>query len=182
MKTFKTFIIALAASSLFAFLCPSVLAASQSGYYTSKFHGSTRAFPSNIRPPGAKIFVFSPKYKAWAAYWPDGRLAGYGRASGGSNWCKEIGRVCRTPRGAFSIRSKGGYECYSSKYPLPRGGAHMPYCMFFHKGYAIHGAPPQYVPSNANVSHGCIRVTTDAARWLRDNFLSIGTRVYVTSY
>ena len=148
----------------------------------SRYHGDRRAFPNEMTPaPGRRVFLFSPKHLAWGAYEADGTLVGYGRASGGSDWCKALGRPCRTPAGVFSVKSKGEYECYSSKYPLPKGGAHMPYCMFFFGGYAIHGAPPGYVP-DYNASHGCIRITTNAARWLRDNFMQIGTRVQVTSY
>ena len=146
---------------------------------SGKFHGLKRAFPKRISPPGVRLFIFSPRRKAWAAYTADGRLVGYGRASGGANWCKDIGRSCRTPRGTFRIFSRGSPGCRSSRYPKPRGGAPMPYCMFFSKYYAIHGSP--HVP-NYNASHGCIRVKPHAAKWLRYNFITIGTRVVVTSY
>lgn len=147
----------------------------------SRFRGQRKAFPSSVDPTGKSFFIFSPRKLAWGAYAADGELMGYGRASGGSNWCKDVGRPCRTPKGEFSIRSKGVYDCRSGKYPKPKGGAHMPYCMFFLPNYAIHGAPPASVP-NRNASHGCIRVTTNAARWLRDYFIHIGTKVKVTSY
>ncbi len=55
----------------------------------------------------------------------------------------------------------------------------MPYCMFFTGNYAIHGSPRI---SNRNGSHGCIRVTTTAARWLSQHFLRHGTRVVVLPY
>ncbi|PIZ04250.1 MAG: L,D-transpeptidase [Gammaproteobacteria bacterium CG_4_10_14_0_8_um_filter_38_16] len=148
---------------------------------SATFHGSRRVFPEKIPPTGKRFFIFSPKDLGWGAYSADGILVGYGRASGGSDWCKQLGRQCHTPIGVFSIRSKGSYDCVSGKYPLPTGGAHMPYCMFFLNNYAIHGAPPEYVPSH-NASHGCIRITTRAAKWLRDHFIRIGTRVKVTSY
>lgn len=155
----------------------------QAGFYSdpSAFHGSKRAFPERIDPPGKRLFIFSPKLLAWGAYSPEGSLVGYGRASGGANWCKDTKRPCRTPAGNFAIRSEGEYDCESGKYPLPNGGAHMPYCMFFLPNYAIHGAPPEQVP-DYNASHGCIRVTTVAAKWLRDHFIEIGTKVKVTSY
>ncbi|MCB1827469.1 MAG: L,D-transpeptidase, partial [Coxiellaceae bacterium] len=35
---------------------------------------------------------------------------------------------------------------------------------------------------NYNASHGCVRVKPNAAKWLRYNFMTIGTRVVVTSY
>ncbi len=148
---------------------------------SSSFRGSRDAFPSQIAATGNRIFVFNPQKLAWGAYAANGELVGYGRASGGATWCKDVGRPCKTPAGVFSISRKGGYECYSGKYPLPKGGAHMPYCMFFLNNYAIHGAPPSHVP-NYNASHGCIRVTTRAAQWLRHNFIQIGTRVKVLPY
>lgn len=144
-----------------------------------RYHGTKRAFPNQIRAPGVRTFIFSPRAKAWGAYSPSGRLVGYGRASGGANWCRDIGRSCRTPRGTFRVMRKGSPSCRSSRYPLPRGGARMPYCMFYSKYYAIHGS---YNVPNYNASHGCIRVTPKAARWLSNNFITIGTKVVVTSY
>ncbi len=143
------------------------------------YRGIVRAFPRRIRPPGRRVFIFSPKYKAWGAYNATGQLVGYGRASGGANWCKKLGRPCRTPRGTFTLHRKGSSSCRSGRYPRPRGGAPMPYCMFFKTQYAIHGSP--YVP-NYNASHGCIRVKVPAAYWLHRNFMRYGTRVIVTSY
>ena len=144
-----------------------------------RFRGLKRAFPYRISPPGVRLFIFSPRDKAWAAYLPNGKLVGYGRASGGANWCRDVGRPCRTPRGKFRVYSLGLPSCRSSRYPKPKGGAPMPYCMFFSKYYAIHGSP--HVP-NYNASHGCIRVKPKAAKWLRYHFITIGTRVVVTSY
>lgn len=162
-------------------LATGVLLVPKTSWAQSTYSGERNIFPSRVKAQGKKVFVFSPKHGAWAAYLPDGTRVGHGRASGGSNFCKDVGRACRTPGGIFYVRSKGAYECRSSKYPLPRGGAHMPYCMHFYKGYAIHGAPPEKVPTY-NASHGCIRVTTSAAKWLRDDFLNIGTKVHVLSY
>lgn len=124
------------------------------------------------------VFVFDPKRYTYAAY-RNGRLVRSGRASGGSNYCKELGRPCRTPRGKFRVYSLGSAGCKSGKYPLPNGGAPMPHCMFFYGGYAIHGSP--HVPLD-NASHGCIRVTPKDAKWLRHNFMKVGTEVVVRSY
>ena len=145
-----------------------------------KFRGNSRKrLPRRIKPPGERLFVFSPRLREWAAYLPDGTRVGYGRANGGADWCADLGRPCRTPRGAFRVQSKGSPNCRSKKFPLPRGGAPMPYCMFFFGGYAIHGSPGI---SNNNSSHGCIRVQTRAAQWLSKYFLKIGTRIVITSY
>ncbi len=125
-----------------------------------------------------RTFVFDPNQLTWYAY-QDGALIKSGRASGGSNYCRDLGRSCHTPSGVFSVYSKGGPDCRSSKFPLPNGGAPMGYCMYFHGGYAIH-ASNEVRPFNA--SHGCIRVTPAAAQWLSANFIQYGTRVVVKPY
>lgn len=124
-------------------------------------------------------FVFSPRKLRWYAYDSKGRLIRSGRASGGRGYCPDIKRSCRTPVGHFRIVRKGGPGCKSGKYPLPRGGAPMPYCSFFSKYYAIHGS--YHVP-RYNASHGCIRVHPSAARWLSRNFLNHGRKVIVLPY
>lgn len=125
-----------------------------------------------------RLFVFSPRQLRWYAY-KNGRLIKSGAASGGANYCRDVGRACRTPRGTFYISRMGGPNCRSGRYPRPRGGAWMGYCMFFSKHYAIHAS--NNVPKR-NASHGCIRVKPAAAKWLRYNFMRPGTRVVVKSY
>ncbi len=127
----------------------------------------------------ANTFVFNPRTHRWKAINDNGKVVRSGRASGGRHYCKDVRRACRTPTGTFRIISKRGASCRSSRYPVGRGGAPMPYCMFFSKYYAIHGSPD--VP-NYNASHGCIRVTPSSARWLHRNFIRIGTKVIVKSY
>lgn len=127
----------------------------------------------------ANTFVFSPRTLRWKAINDNGKVVRSGRGSGGRHYCKDIKRSCRTPTGTFRIISKRGSGCRSSRYPLGRGGAPMPYCMFFSKYYAIHGSPD--VP-NYNASHGCVRVKTHDARWLHKNFIRIGTKVIIKSY
>lgn len=123
-------------------------------------------------------FVYSPKSLQWQAI-QDGKVIRIGKGSGGSNYCRDIKRSCRTPSGTYSIISKGGPGCRSSRYPFGRGGAPMPYCMFFSKYYAIHGSPD--LP-NYNASHGCIRVRPSDAHWLSKNFIHVGSKVIVKSY
>ena len=127
----------------------------------------------------SRSLVISPHDHRWYAY-DDGRLVKSGVASAGANYCPDIGRSCRTPRGTYSVQSKGGSGCKSTRYPVGRGGAPMPYCMFFSKNYAVHGSYD--VPKNRNASHGCVRVYPSDARWLNQDFLRIGDRVTVTSY
>lgn len=126
-----------------------------------------------------KTFVFDPRQHKWFAY-DNGELINSGVASGGSNYCADIHRPCHTPVGSFSVWSKGGPGCKSTRYPVGKGGAPMPYCMHFTKFYAVHGSY-EVVPGK-NVSHGCIRVYPEAARWLSQNFITIGTRVIVKPY
>lgn len=128
-----------------------------------------------------KAFVFDPKKTAWFAY-ENGELIASGSASGGANTCRNRHGIsrCHTPVGTFRVFSKGSANCKSSIYPLPNGGAPMPYCMFFSKNYAIHGASS--VPAGRNASHGCIRVKPGAALWLTRNFIDIGTTVVVKPY
>lgn len=128
---------------------------------------------------GERTFVFSPRYKQWAAYDSDGYMVAKGIANGGADFCEDLGKPCHTPSGVYRVRSKGSSECVSNKFPIGVGGAEMPYCMFFSGGYAIHGSP--YI-SNQNGSHGCIRVHTSAARWLSQYFMNPGTKVVVLPY
>lgn len=138
-----------------------------------------RGFAQQRKATGNRVFIFDPRRLMWAAYSAQGKLIKTGRASGGKGYCPDVRRSCRTPRGNFKIYSKGSSSCRSSKYPIGRGGAPMPYCMFFHRGYAIHGSPN--VPSH-NASHGCIRVKPAAAKWLHRNFIQHGTSVIVRPY
>lgn len=142
--------------------------------------------PSSVAydPPGPYYnskgtFVFSPNRLSWYAYDPGGSVVASGRASGGQHYCADVGRSCKTPIGKFRVHRKGDSSCISSKYPLGEGGARMPHCMFFHRGYAIHGATN--VP-NYNASHGCIRVFPNDASWLSNNFIRHGTTVIVHPY
>lgn len=123
-------------------------------------------------------FVYNPKTLRWKAI-KNGKVIRTGRGSGGRNYCSDVKRACRTPSGTYSIISKRGANCRSSRYPLGKGGAPMPYCMFFSKYYAIHGSPD--VP-NYNASHGCVRVKPHDARWLHKNFMHIGSKVVIKPY
>ena len=144
----------------------------------SKNKGRTYYMPSKVGYSGT-TFIFNPRSLMWGAY-RDGKLIKKGKASGGKGYCKDVRRRCRTPVGSnFRVYSKGSPYCKSSKYPLGKGGAPMPYCMFFYKGYAIHGSPN--VP-NYNASHGCIRVLPKDAKWLHRNFIRHGTRVIVKPF
>src|SRR5579871_3759093 len=78
-----------------------------------------------------KVFVFDPQQHSWSAY-EDGKLVKSGVAAGGSGYCRDLKRPCRTPTGTYRVYFKGSPACVSTRFPLPDGGAPMPYCMFFH--------------------------------------------------
>lgn len=114
----------------------------------------------------------------WAAYDSQGDLVNSGRVSGGRSFCSDINKKCKTATGTFTIYEKRGANCKSKIFPVGKGGAPMPYCMFFHQGFALHGS--NAVP-NFNASHGCVRMKPADAKWLHENFVNVGkTRVKVT--
>ncbi|MBX3708150.1 MAG: L,D-transpeptidase [Gammaproteobacteria bacterium] len=145
-------------------------------------------FPINIPSPGEKIVMVDPVEQAWGAYDVDGLLVRWGPASSGADYCKDVDRECRTHSGSFRVYSLGSSDCFSTKFPLPDGGAPMPYCMYFQNGQALHGEPnglPGY-----NASHGCVRMYVNDAEWLRYSFIEgptsgnnyRGTRIIVKDY
>lgn len=150
-----------------------------SKYYTLDKRGRSY-FPKEIKSDGQKTFVFDPKETAWAAYDAEGKRVMTGSASGGKDLCEEDGKPCRTVTGTFKVYNKRGINCTSGEYPVEtHGGTKMPYCMYFFQGYTIHAG---YEVPNYNASHGCIRVFSSAAKWLNEEFITIGTRVIVLSY
>ncbi len=124
-------------------------------------------------------FIFDPKTRLWSAYAPDGSLVRSGYGSGGSNYCRDLHRRCHTPVGHFYVYDKGDAGCKSSKFPIDHPGAPMPWCMYFHGGFAIHGS---YEVRSYNASHGCIRITPMDADWLSHHLIQIGTLVIVEPY
>lgn len=136
-------------------------------------------FPETRPATGNKVFIFDPRQTAWAAYDKNGNLIKQGEGSGGKHYCPDTKKACLTPTGTYEIYRKGDASCASTQFPLGKGGAPMPYCMFFKGGYAIHGS--QHVP-NYNASHGCIRVTPEDAAWLSLNHIDYGSTVIVKPY
>jgi hypothetical protein len=114
----------------------------------------------------------------WGAYDAEGKLVHSGHVSGGKSFCPDINKKCKTVTGTYTIYTKKGADCKSKIFPVGKGGAPMPYCMFFQGGFALHGS--NAVP-NYNASHGCVRMSPADAKWLNQNFVSVGsTRVNVT--
>lgn len=136
-------------------------------------------FASTRPATGKNVFIFDPQQFAWAAYDGNGNLVREGIASGGRGYCSDIDSPCHTPSGVFRVYRKGGADCESSIFPIGKGGAPMPYCMFFKGGFAVHGS---YDVPAYNASHGCVRVTPEDAAWLSQNFMNVGTTVIVKSY
>lgn len=134
---------------------------------------------NHISAPGERVIIIDPRVHVWGAYEADGTLIRAGLASAGSNWCSDLGRPCRTKIGSFRINSLGNSDCYSSRFPIPTGGAPMPYCMYFNGNQAIHGS---HKLAEGNISHGCVRIHVNDAEWLRFNFATIGTKVIIRSY
>lgn len=128
---------------------------------------SVAPFSSQIDPQGSKLILVSLSKLAWGAYDKTGNLENWGPVSGGRGYCPDIHTGCHTPKGNFSIHSKEGAYCISTKFPVGRGGAPMPYCMFFNGGYALHGS---YTVPGYNASHGCVRLFIDDAKWLNQEF------------
>ena len=145
-------------------------------YDESKYSSS---MPATISSQG-KVIIVAPKLYAWGAY-QDGKLVRGGIANAGANYCPDKGGSCRTTIGSFRIYSMGDVNCASKIYPIPEGGALMPYCMFFHNGESLHGSPDHILGEN-NISHGCIHMRIPDAEWLRYDFASIGTKVVIEPY
>lgn len=145
-------------------------------------------FPDTVPSPGEKVVIVDPVNHAWGAYDADGVLLRWGPASSGKDFCRDINRECQTHAGSFRVYSLGSSDCYSTKFPLPDGGAPMPYCMYFENGQALHGEPNGLPGFNA--SHGCVRMYVNDAEWLRYDFIEgpnsgnhfRGTRIIVRSY
>jgi lipoprotein-anchoring transpeptidase ErfK/SrfK len=161
-----------------------------SGNYSISSNGSVMQAQAAPQPPpyqfpgmrpatGSRIVIVDPNEHAWGAYNAEGILVAQGAASTGKGYCEDLGGPCKTPSGTFAVYRKGGADCKSSIFPIPEGGAPMPYCMFFHGGYALHGS--DHVP-NYNASHGCVRMHPSDAAWLSNNFVKVGTKVQILPY
>ncbi len=142
-------------------------------------HFDVSPFPLKIDGNGHKKIVVELKKLAWGAYDEQGHLIHWGPASGGKGWCSDVGRPCRTHTGNYTLVRKQDYNCTSSKFPLPYGGAAMPYCMHYYKGYALHGS---FEVPGYNDSHGCIRMFITDARWLNYDFADYNTKIEVHPY
>lgn len=144
-------------------------------------------FPRYVESSGEKSIYVSQQKMAWGAYDEQGELLWWGPVSSGSGHCKRWEGNCLTPSGSFRVIRKQDFDCVSTVFPIRQdglnGGAEMPYCMHFLRGYALHGSDslPGY-----QASHGCVRLFVEDARWLNEEFVDLpgagglkGTRVIV---
>lgn len=133
-------------------------------------------FSHNIGEQNQRTIILSRSSLAWAAYDEDGKFVRWGPISAGKGFCPDIGGRCITPLGSYTIYRKEGDDCISTKFPIPDGGAPMPYCMFFKGGFALHGG----ILPGYNASHGCVRMLKGDAEWLNQDFITVGdTKVII---
>lgn len=128
-------------------------------------------FPLKIPSDGEQQVIVDQDKLAWAAYNIHGQLIKWGPLSSGRDKCSDSNNSCRTMTGIFHFFSKENEKCRSRVFPIGKGGAKMPYCMYFHKGFALHGSDdiPGY-----RASHGCVRLFTKDALWLNHDFVTTG--------
>ncbi|MDI9819097.1 L,D-transpeptidase [Tatlockia sp. PL877] len=130
-------------------------------------------FPLRIDTGGEKQIIVDQDKLAWGAFDVDGQLLKWGPISSGSDKCSDnSSKTCRTMTGIFRVFSKENEKCRSNIFPIGRGGAKMPYCMYFHKGFAMHGSHD--VPGY-RASHGCVRMFTRDAQWLNHEFIELSS-------
>jgi len=149
----------------------------------SPFATEGAPLPSRMQTHGEKLVFVDPGEHVYGAYGSNGKLIRWGIATAGADQCPDSDNSCRTQTGQFRIYSLGDAGCASNKYD----GAPMPYCMYFNGGQALHGS--SNVQSD-NLSHGCVRLHIDDAKWLRYQFvegpraanLYRGTKVIIASY
>jgi hypothetical protein len=144
-------------------------------------------FPRYITPEGEKTIFVDQKKLAWGAYDAEGQLIWWGPISSGSGHCNKIDGNCLTPTGSFRVVRKQDYDCISTVFPRhadgTMGGAEMPYCIHFWRGFALHGS--EEVPGY-RASHGCVRMFIEDAQWLNQEFVELpgaggfkGTKVVI---
>ena len=166
--------------------------------YNTLWLGKVLAVPKNIAhvtifdiaPFALKIdatekqIIVSQDKLAWGAYDEKGRLVKWGPIASGRDKCSDSANSCLTLTGTYRVFSKENDKCKSDIFPIGKGGAKMPYCMYFHKGFALHGSDDM---PGFRASHGCIRMFIRDAKWLNEEFVEIsndsnqqmGTKVVV---
>ena len=129
-------------------------------------------FPLRLKGDTEKQIIVDQEKLAWAAYDAEGNLLRWGPLSSGRDKCSDSNRSCRTLTGIFRVFSKENKNCSSDVFPIGKGGAKMPYCMYFHKGFALHGSDD--LPG-VRASHGCVRMFVEDAKWLNEQFVELSS-------
>lgn len=133
--------------------------------------------PAQRDTQGKRVLYIDLDKFAFAAYDKNGQRVLWGPASGGKPWCDDTKQSCATATGTFHVYRIKGADCRSGTYPLEtNGGASMPYCMYYYKGFAIHGST---LSGFVNRSRGCVRLFDEDAKWLNQHFVKLGTTVIV---
>jgi len=127
-------------------------------------------FPIKIKKQNVKLIIIDQLKLAWGAYDTNGDLQRWGPISSGKDYCPDVGRACTTITGIYYIFNAKDSRCVSNIFPVRRGGAKMPYCMFFYRGYALHGS---YEVPGYRDSHGCVRLFKRDAKWLNKEFVDL---------
>lgn len=140
-------------------------------------------FPHTISDHEKQVIIDQDKL-AWAAYNAEGQLVYWGPIASGRDRCPDSANACLTLTGIYRVFSKEDEHCKSDVFPIGKGGAKMPYCMYFHKGFAMHGSDDM---PGFRASHGCVRMFVRDAKWLNKEFVdssseinnNMGTKVVV---
>lgn len=113
---------------------------------------------------------------AWAAYDELGNFIKWGPANGGRGICFENKKpYCKTPVGSWRIMRRESRISRSKLYPREcknkkKCGHVMYWYVQFHKsGVGMHGDAS--VPG-WNISHGCVRLFAEDAKWLNTIFIT----------
>ncbi|KPJ68003.1 MAG: hypothetical protein AMJ43_00880 [Coxiella sp. DG_40] len=138
-------------------------------------HLDISPLPHAIKSQRTRVIIIDLEKHAFGAYDAKGFLIHWGPVSAGKGWCPDIQKPCETPRGTSFVFSKGDAYCESATYPIPEGGALIPYCMYFLNGFAMHAGD---LPG-AHDSHGCVRMFYEDAEWLNKYFVKNGTKVII---
>lgn len=129
-------------------------------------------FPLKIKGENEKQVIIDQEKLAWGAYDTEGNLLMWGPISSGRDKCSDSNKSCRTMPGIFRVFSKENVRCTSDVFPIGKGGAKMPFCMYFHKGFALHGSDD--IPGQ-RASHGCVRMFVQDAKWLNETFVELSS-------
>lgn len=147
-----------------------VIAVPKNLAYVNQF--DVAPFPIKIAGEDQKQVIVDQDKLAWGAYDTQGNLVKWGPISSGRDRCTDANRSCRTLTGIFRVFSKENEKCSSNVFPIGKGGAKMPYCMYFHKGFALHGSTD--IPG-VRASHGCVRMFIEDAKWLNHEFVELSS-------